>query len=331
MAKNIVVTGAAGFLGTHLSEKLLKEGHHVLGVDNFMTGSQESVTRLMKYPGFEFLFHDVIHPLDLKRPYDQFIHLACPASPIHYQKNPIYTLKIAFLGMLNVLEAARHYNASVVQASTSEVYGSPNEHPQSESYWGNVNPHGVRACYDEGKRVAEALCFDYRRQYGLSVRVARLFNTYGPGMRCDDGRVVSSLIIDALLNRPLTIHGAGAQTRSFCYVDDTITGLLRLAEEDADGGGPFNIGNPHEITIKELAHLVIAATRSQVSFAHHSLPEDDPPRRCPDISRIFRAYRWQPEVGIERGLNETVNYFKSHVYQCDACRAPSVQESEVFV
>jgi len=305
MKKRILVTGGAGFLGSHLCERLVGEGHEVLCVDNFYTGRRNNVAHLLKDPGFELMRHDVTMPLFVE--VDQIYNLACPASPIHYQFDPVATTKTSVHGAINMLGLAKRTKARILQASTSEVYGDPTVHPQTEEYRGNVNPIGPRACYDEGKRCAETLFFDYYRQHKVEIRVARIFNTYGPRMHPNDGRVVSNFIVQALKGEPITIYGEGKQTRSFCYVDDLIDGLVRLMNNDLVG--PVNIGNPRELTIKELAEKVVAATGAKSKLVFKPLPEDDPLQRQPNIALAKSRLGWEPKVALEQGLEKTIAYF----------------------
>ena len=306
-AKSILVTGGAGFLGSHLCERLLQEGHGVLCVDDFSTGSEKNIAHLQTSPRFHWLRHDVTQPLAAE--VDEIYNLACPASPVHYQADPVRTLRTSVMGALNLLELARQCRAVILQASTSEVYGDPSVHPQPESYWGNVNPIGVRACYDEGKRCAETLFFDYRRQHGVRTKVVRLFNTYGPRMRPDDGRVVSNFIVQALRGEDITLYGDGEQTRSFCYVDDLIDGFLKAMETPDDFTGPVNIGNPGEFSMRQLAEVVIELTGSSSKLAYAPLPADDPRQRKPDISVARQALGWEPKVQLREGLATTIKYF----------------------
>ena len=306
--KKILVTGGAGFLGSHLCERLLADGHDVLCVDNFFTGSKNNIIHLMGDPHFELLRHDVTFPLYVE--VDEIYNLACPASPIHYQRDPVQTTKTSVHGAINMLGLAKRTRARILQASTSEVYGDPNIHPQTEDYSGNVNPIGPRACYDEGKRCAETLFFDYYRQHGLGIRVARIFNTYGPRMMPDDGRVVSNFIVQALKGEPITLYGDGGQTRSFCYVDDLIEGLIRLMAAPDEVTGPINLGNPIEFTIRELAEMVLTMTGAESTLEHLPLPADDPTRRCPDISLAAELLNWRPTLSLEEGLERTIKYFK---------------------
>jgi UDP-glucuronate decarboxylase len=305
--KRILVTGGAGFLGSHLCERLLERGNDVLCVDNYFTGARDNIAHLVGDPHFEAMRHDVTFPLYVE--VDEIFNLACPASPIYYQVDPVQTTKTSVHGAINMLGLAKRLKAKILQASTSEVYGDPKVHPQPESYWGNTNPIGIRSCYDEGKRCAETLFFDYWRQYRLRIKVARIFNTYGPRMHPSDGRVVSNFIVQALFNEPITIYGSGSQTRSFCYVDDLVEGLLRLMTTSDTLTGPVNLGNPGEFTIFELAELVIAMTASRSRIVFKELPSDDPLQRQPDISLAKRALDWQPRVGLEEGLKRTIDYF----------------------
>ena len=307
--KRILVTGGAGFLGSHLCEKLLELGHEVLCVDNFFTGSQENIAHLNANPQFQQINHDICLPLDAE--VDEIYNLACPASPVHYQHDPIKTTKTSVSGALNMLELAHRLDAKILQASTSEVYGDPELHPQPESYWGHVNPIGVRACYDEGKRCAETLFFDYLREHQLKIKVARIFNTYGPKMHPDDGRVVSNFIVQALQRKSLTIYGDGSQSRSFCFVSDLIDGLIRLMETSDSVIGPVNLGNPHEFSMLELAQMVLALTNSSSELIYQPLPSDDPKQRQPDISKARRLLGWEPAISLEEGLKKTVAYFET--------------------
>jgi UDP-glucuronate decarboxylase len=306
--QRILVAGGAGFLGSHLSERLLKQGHGVLCVDNLSTGSRANIAHLADHPRFEFREHDITQPL-FPENVDQIYNLACPASPPHYQADPIHTLKTSVIGSLNLLGIAKRTGARCFLASTSEVYGDPLVHPQPEGYWGNVNPHGVRSCYDEGKRAAETLHFDYHRQHGVSIKVVRIFNTYGPRMHPQDGRVVSNFIVQALTGEPLTLYGDGSQTRSFCYVDDMIEGFLRLMNTEQSLTGPVNLGNPGEFTMIELAQKVLRLTGSRSRLVHEALPSDDPKRRKPDITLARTTLDWQPTVSLEAGLEKTIAYF----------------------
>jgi UDP-glucuronate decarboxylase len=304
-----LVTGGAGFLGSHLCEYLLGTGHEVLCLDNFYTGRKQNVAHLTDDPHFEIIRHDITFPLYLE--VDEIYNLACPASPVHYQLHPVQTTKACVHGSINMLGLAKRLGIRILQASTSEVYGDPTVHPQVESYWGNVNPVGPRSCYDEGKRCAETLFTDYRRQFGLSIRIARIFNTYGPRMLPNDGRVVSNFIVQALSGRPLTVYGSGQQTRSFCYVDDLVRGLVALMALDDDDTGPVNLGNPHEFSMDEIARMVIAQTGADVDIVHKPLPTDDPTRRRPDISLARKLIDWEPAVQLSEGLAKTVEYFRS--------------------
>ena len=306
----ILVTGGAGFIGSHLCERLLDEGNEVLCLDNFFTGQRENILQLLDNPRFELLRHDVIQPILLE--VDQIYNLACPASPIHYQYNPVKTVKTSVMGMINMLGLAKRVRARILQASTSEVYGDPLIHPQTEDYWGNVNPIGLRSCYDEGKRLAETLMVDYHRQNKVDIRIARIFNTYGPRMLENDGRVVSNFIVQALRGKPLTLYGEGSQTRSFCYVDDLLEGLIRLMNTD-DLHQPVNLGNPSEFTIKELANEVISICGSDSKFEYLPLPADDPRQRKPDISRAQTMLGWNPTIPLREGLERTVDDFKNRV------------------
>jgi UDP-glucuronate decarboxylase len=306
--KRILVTGGAGFLGSHLCERLLNDGHEVLCVDNFYTGRRANIVNFIQKPFFEVLRHDVCFPLYVE--VDEIYNLACPASPIHYQFDPVQTTKTSVHGAINMLGLAKRVKAKIMQASTSEVYGDPKVHPQPESYWGNVNPVGFRSCYDEGKRCAETLFFDYRRQHNLRIKVARIFNTYGPKMHPDDGRVVSNFIMQALKGKPITVYGKGQQTRSFCYVDDMIDGFIRLMATTDNFTGPVNLGNPTEFTILELAHKVIELTKSKSKIVFKDLPQDDPTQRQPQIALAKKTLKWRPKVKLEDGLKDTVEYFR---------------------
>ena len=314
MGRRVLVTGGAGFLGSHLCERLIEDGHDVLCVDNYFTGRKDNLTgrtgnlgRLIDNHKLELMRHDVTFPLYVE--VDEIYNLACPASPVHYQFDPVQTTKTSVHGAINMLGLAKRVKAKILQASTSEVYGSPLQHPQKESYWGNVNPLGPRSCYDEGKRCAETLFFDYHRQHKLRIRVVRIFNTYGPRMLPNDGRVVSNFIIQALRGKPITVHGDGSQTRSFCYVDDLIDGLVRLMEAPDEITGPINLGNPCECTILELADKIVAKTGSRSEIVLRPLPQDDPTRRCPDISLAQASLGWQPTIGLDEGLDRTITYF----------------------
>lgn len=307
--KSVLVTGGAGFLGSHLCERLLDMGYGVVAVDNFFTGRRSNVSHLLSNPHFELVRHDVTFPLYME--VDRIFNFACPASPVHYQHDPVQTTKTSVHGAINMLGLAKRLGVRILQASTSEVYGDPGVHPQREDYWGHVNPIGPRACYDEGKRCAETLFFDYHRQHKVSIKVMRIFNTYGPRMLPDDGRVVSNFIVQALENRPITIYGDGSQTRSFCYVDDLIEASLRLMDTPDSVTGPINIGNPEETTVQELAETIIAMTGSRSTINYLSLPQDDPVRRCPDIDMARSLLGWGPSVSLEEGLGRTINYFRA--------------------
>jgi UDP-glucuronate decarboxylase len=306
--KRVLVTGGAGFLGSHLCEQLLEHGHDVLCVDNFFTGTKHNIAHLCNHPSFELMRHDVTFPLYVE--VDQIYNMACPASPIHYQYDPVQTTKTSVHGAINMLGLAKRVRATIFQASTSEIYGDPAVHPQQESYWGHVNPIGFRSCYDEGKRCAETLFFDYRRQHRLKIKVGRIFNTYGPRMHPNDGRVVSNFIVQALTNKDLTIYGDGCQTRSFCYVSDLVDAIVRLMETPEDFTGPVNLGNPAEITVTELAEQIIDLTGSSARITYHELPNDDPTRRRPDISLAREKLQWEPTVSLAEGLSKTIPYFE---------------------
>ena len=306
---NILITGGAGFLGSHLCDALIEKGHDILCVDNFFTGNKSNISHLLTNPNFTLIRHDVTFPLYVE--VDQIYNLACPASPIHYQFDPVQTTKTSVHGAINMLGLAKRLKARILQASTSEVYGDPEIHPQTEEYWGHVNPIGIRSCYDEGKRCAETLFFDYWRQHKLEIKVMRIFNTYGPRMHPNDGRVVSNFIVQALENKPITIYGDGSQTRSFCYVDDLITGMVKLMESHKSITGPINMGNPSEFTMIELAELVIKITSSRSKLKFKPLPEDDPRQRQPNISLAKSKLNWSPKVSLEEGLNKTITYFKN--------------------
>lgn len=310
--KRILVTGGAGFLGSHLCERLLNEGHDVLCVDNFFTGSKMNVEHLMDHPHFECMRHDVTFPLYVE--VDEIYNLACPASPIHYQFDPVQTTKTSVHGAINMLGLAKRVKAKIFQASTSEVYGDPNVHPQPEDYWGHVNPTGIRSCYDEGKRCAETLFFDYHRQHDVKIKVGRIFNTYGPRMHPNDGRVVSNFVVQALRGTPITLYGDGSQTRSFCYVDDLIEGFVRLMATDDDVTGPINLGNTGEFTIRELAEQVIELTGSKSELVFEPLPSDDPTQRRPDITRAKAVLDWEPKVKLADGLKPTIEYFDKLIH-----------------
>ena len=305
--KRVAVTGGAGFLGSHLCEKLIDQGHEVLCIDNFFTGNKQNILHLLDNPLFELIRHDVTFPLYLE--VDEIYNLACPASPIHYQFDPVQTTKTSVHGAINMLGLAKRIKAKIFQASTSEVYGDPQVHPQTESYWGHVNPNGIRACYDEGKRCAETLFFDYHRQHKLKIKIARIFNTYGPRMHPNDGRVVSNFIVQALQGEPITVYGDGSQSRSFCYVDDLIEAFVRLMDTEDSFTGPVNLGNPGEFTILELAQQVIKLTGSISEIIFEQLPSDDPRQRQPDISLAREKLNWEPGIELEAGLKPTINYF----------------------
>ena len=305
--KRVLVTGGAGFLGSHLCERLLEEGSDVVCIDNFFSGHKNNIRPMVAHPYFELIRHDVIHPLFVE--VDRIYHLACPASPIHYQMNPIKTVKTNVMGTINMLGLAKRIRSRILLTSTSEIYGNAQVHPQPESYWGNVNPIGVRSCYDEGKRVAETLMMDYHRQNKVDIRIVRVFNTYGPRMAVEDGRVVSNFIVQALRDEPITIYGDGSQTRSFCYVTDLIDGIRRMMDQESTIG-PINLGNPSEFTIGELAEKIVKLTGSRSKFVHKPLPSDDPERRWPDISAAKAKLGWEPRVSLDEGLARTIEYFK---------------------
>ncbi|MEM2074301.1 MAG: UDP-glucuronic acid decarboxylase family protein [Nitrososphaeria archaeon] len=306
--KRILVTGGAGFIGSHLCEKLLKDGNEVICVDNFFTGSKKNIVHLLNNPYFEVIRHDITFPLYVE--VDEVYHLACPASPIHYQFDPVQTVKTSVLGSINMLGLAKRLKIKILLASTSEVYGNPTVHPQPETYWGNVNPIGPRACYDEGKRCAETLFFDYYRQHKVKIKIARIFNTYGPRMSSNDGRVISNFIVQALKNEDITVYGDGTQTRSFCYIDDLIEGLVKLMNTEDNITGPINLGNPEEVSILELAYKIkdLAGSSSKIIFK--PLPEDDPVKRQPDITLAKKILGWEPKISLEEGLRKTINYFE---------------------
>ena len=303
----ILLTGAAGFLGSHLSEKLLAEGHEVIGIDDLSTGNIRNVNHLLQNPMYSFQEHDVRNPIKVK--VEAILNFACPASPIHYQADPVRTIETNFLGIINLLHLAKETGARLIQASTSEVYGDPEVSPQKETYWGNVNPIGIRSCYDEGKRAAETLCFDYQRQYGVDTRVIRIFNTYGPRMAKFDGRVVSNFIVQALSNEPITIYGDGSQSRSFCYVDDLVRGIYQMLMLPTSPGAPINLGNPNEFTMLELADKVIEVTNSNSKLEFKPLPQDDPRQRKPDITRAGEVLKWEPSINLHEGIEKTSKYF----------------------
>ncbi len=308
--RRVLVTGGAGFLGSHICDRLIREGDEVICVDNLFSGSRDNIKDLLSEPTFEFIRHDITFPLYLE--VDAIFNMACPASPLHYQYDPVQTTKTSVHGMINMLGLAKRTRSPILQASTSEVYGNPEVHPQVESYWGHVNTIGIRSCYDEGKRCAETLCFDYHRQYGVDVRVVRIFNTYGPRMSEFDGRVMSNFIIQALRGDPITIYGDGNQTRSFCYVDDLVDGILK-AMENPDATGPINLGNPCEVTIKNLAEEIVSLTGGRSEIVYKDLPADDPERRCPDISKAREILDWQPKVELRDGIKRTIEYFEKRV------------------
>lgn len=305
--QTVLVTGGAGFIGSHLCERLLQEGHDVICADNFFTGAKENIRHLLDHKQFELIRHDVTNPLVIE--VDQIYNLACPASPVHYQYNPIKTIKTSTVGVVNMLGLAKRVKARILQTSTSEVYGDPDEHPQKETYWGNVNPLGLRSCYDEGKRVAESLFMSYHRQHELDIRIVRIFNTYGPRMHPDDGRVVSNFITQALRNQPITIYGDGSHTRSFCYVDDLVDGLVRMMENTATIG-PINLGNPVEMTVGDLASTIVRLVGSSSHIAYQPIPDDDPRKRQPDIALAKKYLDWEPKVNLEDGLKKTIAYFR---------------------
>lgn len=310
MKRNILVTGGAGFLGSHLCNRLVEQGHHVLCVDNYFTGCKKNIEHLFRYNNFEVIRHDVCFPLYVE--VDEIYNLACPASPIKYQHDPIQTTKTSIIGAYNMLGLAKRTNAKILQASTSEIYGDPEVHPQVEEYWGNVNPIGIRSCYDEGKRAAETLFFDYYRKHDTRIKVMRIFNTYGPKMDACDGRVVSNFIMQALRGDDITIYGEGDQTRSFCYVDDQIDGMMKLMNTDDDVTGPINIGNPNEFTILQLAELIIELTNSKSKIIKQGLPKDDPKQRRPDITQAKEILNWQPTIELKEGLIKTIDYFRNN-------------------
>lgn len=309
--KRILITGGAGFVGSHLTDRLLEQGHEVICVDNLFTGTKRNIEHLHNHSRFELMRHDVTFPLFVE--VDEIYNLACPASPVHYQHDPVHTTKTSVHGAINMLGLAKRLKCKIFQASTSEVYGDPSVHPQPEEYWGNVNPIGIRSCYDEGKRCAETLFFDYHRQHGVGIKVARIFNTYGPRMHHADGRVVSNFIVQALQGDPITIYGDGSQTRSFCYVDDLVEGFIRLMDTDANITGPTNLGNPGEFTMLELAKKIIDQTGSKSKLVHHTLPQDDPKQRRPDITRAKDQLDWEPTVMLDEGLRRTIDYFKTRL------------------
>jgi UDP-glucuronate decarboxylase len=311
--KRVLVTGGAGFLGSHLCDRLIAQGDNVLCADNYFTGRKDNIAHLLAHPQFEALRHDITFPLHVE--VDEIYNLACPASPIHYQFDPVQTTKTSIVGAINMLGLAKRVQAKIFQASTSEVYGDPTVHPQPEAYRGNVNQLGPRACYDEGKRAAETLFFDYHRQHGVNIKVARIFNTYGPRMHPNDGRVVSNFIMQALQNQPITLCGSGNQTRAFCFVDDLVDGFLRLMATEDNITGPVNLGNPHEIAVHQLASRIIRLTNSKSEIVYRPLPQDDPMQRCPDISLARHLLGWEPHVGLDAGLQRTIGYFESLIKQ----------------
>ena len=313
MSMRILVTGGAGFLGSHLCERLLGEGHDVICLDNFFTGSKDNIIHLMDSHRFELIRHDIVEPILLE--VDRIYNLACPASPVHYQYNPVKTVKTSVMGTINMLGMAKRVRARILQASTSEVYGDPQVHPQKEDYWGNVNPIGIRSCYDEGKRVAETLMMDYHRQNKVDIRIIRIFNTYGPRMAENDGRVVSNFMLQALKNEDITVFGEGGQTRSFCYVSDLIDGMIRMMENEEEFIGPVNLGNPVENTILEFAKKIITITASKSRIVYKPLPQDDPKQRRPDISLAQEKLGWQPQVDLETGLKATIDYFRQYLHE----------------
>ncbi|HEY5721460.1 MAG TPA: UDP-glucuronic acid decarboxylase family protein [Allosphingosinicella sp.] len=324
--KKVLVTGGAGFLGSHLCDRLIARGDEVLCVDNLFTGAKENIDHLHGHARFEFMRHDVCQPLHVE--VDEIYNLACPASPIHYQHDPVQTTKTSVLGAINMLGLARRLKCRIFQASTSEVYGDPAVHPQTEEYWGNVNPIGPRSCYDEAKRCAETLFFDYRRQHGVEIKVARIFNTYGPRMHLADGRVVSNLVTQALTGAPITLYGHGGQTRAFCHVDDMIEGIVRLMESPAALTGPVNLGNPVETRIVDLAALVVEMTGSGSKFEHRPMPQDDPAQRLPDISLARQTLGWEPRIGLREGLQRTIDYFRKVLGDSAIGSAPAGEDEE---
>ena len=309
--KKILITGGSGFLGSHLCEKLLNSKNHILCIDNYFTSSKKNISHLLDFPNFEILRHDITFPLYAE--VDEIYNLACPASPIHYQKDPVQTLKVNIMGAVNMLGLAKRTKAKIFQASTSEVYGDPKVSPQKEDYWGNVNPIGIRSCYDEGKRAAEALFFDYHRQHKIPIKVARIFNTYGPRMSVNDGRVVSNFIVQCLKNKPITIYGDGSQTRSFCFVDDLIDGIFKLMNSKKSIIGPINLGNPNEITINQIASTIKEIIGSKSKISYKKLPSDDPMQRRPDITLAKKTLNWKPVVSLENGLKKTISYFEKEL------------------
>ena len=306
--KRILVTGGGGFIGSHLCERLIKQGHEVLSLDNFFTGTKQNIYHLLRHPNFELIRHDIVQPIFIEA--DEIYNLACPASPVHYQYNPVKTVKTNVMGAINMLGLAKRVKAKVLQASTSEIYGNPLIHPQNEEYWGNVNPIGLRSCYDEGKRCAETLFFDYHRQNKVKIKVVRIFNTYGPRMHPNDGRVVSNFIMQALQNKDITVYGDGSQTRAFCYIEDMINGLTAMMNTPDEVTGPVNLGNPTEISVLQLAEEIIKLTKSNSKIVFKPLPKDDPIQRRPDISKAQNILKWVPEISLEEGLTNTIQYFR---------------------
>jgi len=325
MRKRILVTGGAGFLGSHLCERLLADGNDVLCVDNYFTGRKENISHLLGNPHFEVMRHDITFPLYVE--VDEIYNLACPASPVFYQYDPVQTTKVSVLGAINMLGLAKRVKAKILQASTSEVYGDPSVHPQSEDYRGNVNPLGPRACYDEGKRCAETLFFDYARQHKVRIRVIRIFNTYGPRLNSSDGRVVSNFIVQALKGEDITIYGNGSQTRAFCFVSDLIEGMVSMMNADDDVTGPINLGNPHEIPVLHLAERIISLTGSRSRIVHRPLPQDDPMQRCPDITRAQKMLGWQPRVELDDGLRRTIAFFEREMLEASTAEAEGMQDA----
>lgn len=319
--QTILITGGAGFVGSNLCDRLIQKGHRIICVDKLETGRLENVRPLLNHPRFTFIEHDVVEPIEISGSIDRIYNLACPASPVHYQRDPIATLKTNVIGALNMLTLAHDKGARILQASTSEVYGDPKVHPQPESYWGSVNPIGPRACYDEGKRCAETLFFEFHRKYGVQIKIGRIFNTYGPRMLENDGRVVSNFIVQALRGHPITIYGDGRQTRSFCYIDDLLTGLELLMESNAEFTGPCNLGNPQEMQVRDIARLVLERTNSPSRVIHHPLPTDDPKRRKPVIDCALKALNWRPRISLEAGLQATIDYFTLRLFHNDAALA----------
>ncbi len=311
----ILVTGAAGFIGSHLCDRLIGEGHTVIGVDNLFTGDEANIAQLKNNPQFSFIHHDIVEPIYVEGVIDQVYNLACPASTPHYQSNPVHTIKTNTLGLINILGMARRHGARILQTSTSEIYGDPEVHPQVEEYWGNVNPVGPRACYDEGKRCAETLCFDYHRMHGMEIKVVRIFNTYGPRMAFNDGRVISNFVAQALQGEPITIYGTGQQTRSFCYVDDLVDGLVKMMNSEPGLTGPINLGNPVEKNMSEMAEAIISLTGSRSAVVYRDLPVDDPRRRCPDITKASQLLGWKPTVDLKDGLQRTIANFRQRLKQ----------------